>query len=217
MGPGDDRGDERRLVRRMVAGDEQAFELFADEYLPPLYRFACRRLRGDTELAREVVQATVVKAIANLTGFRGEAGLSTWLCACCRNEIAAHFRGATRAGLAVGIDRLEEGAAHPPDPPPPGPEALLLQRERGERVHEALDTLPPRYGRALEWKYLQDLPVLEIAGRLNLGAKAAESLLTRARLAFRTAYESLSAPPADPAGAASRGAAPPGRRLEWRS
>jgi DNA-directed RNA polymerase specialized sigma24 family protein len=43
----------------------------------------------------------------------------------------------------------------------------------------------------LEWKYLDRVPVEEIATRLGLGAKAAESLLTRARQAFRTSYESL--------------------------
>ena len=41
------------------------------------------------------------------------------------------------------------------------------------------------YGDALEWKYVQGLSVKEIAARLNLGAKAAESLMTRARQAFR--------------------------------
>jgi DNA-directed RNA polymerase specialized sigma24 family protein len=55
----------------------------------------------------------------------------------------------------------------------------------------ALDLLPPHYSQALEWKYLERLPVLEIAARMGVQAKAAESLLTRARQAFRTSYQSL--------------------------
>ena len=39
----------------------------------------------------------------------------------------------------------------------------------------------------LEWKYVDGLPVQEIAQRLAIGPKAAESLLTRAREAFRAA------------------------------
>jgi RNA polymerase sigma-70 factor (ECF subfamily) len=54
-----------------------------------------------------------------------------------------------------------------------------------------LDCLPPWYGDALEWKYIHGLSVKEIAERLNLGSKAAESLLTRARKAFREGFAAL--------------------------
>ena len=46
----------------------------------------------------------------------------------------------------------------------------------------------------LQWKYLDGLPVKEIARRLELAPKAAESLLTRARLAFRKSFSSASHP-----------------------
>ena len=50
-----------------------------------------------------------------------------------------------------------------------------------------MDVLPERYGDVLEWKYVDGLPVADIAARLDIGPKAAESLLTRARAAFREA------------------------------
>ena len=50
--------------------------------------------------------------------------------------------------------------------------------------------LPERYG-GPEWKYIQELSVDEIATRLQIGPKAAESLLTRARQAFRDAFATL--------------------------
>jgi len=54
-----------------------------------------------------------------------------------------------------------------------------------------LDRLPPRYAAALEWKYIDGLPVNEIAARLELTSKAAESMLTRAREAFREGFSIL--------------------------
>ena len=54
-----------------------------------------------------------------------------------------------------------------------------------------MDPLPPRYGDALEWKYIHGLTVKEIAALLEVGPKAAESLLTRARQAFRDGFGSL--------------------------
>ena len=59
-------------------------------------------------------------------------------------------------------------------------------------VQVALDVLPAHYANALEWKYIEDLPVKQIAERMNLGLKATESLLTRAREAFRDAFSAVS-------------------------
>ena len=43
----------------------------------------------------------------------------------------------------------------------------------------------------LEWKYIHGLSMQEIASRLGATAKAVESLLTRAREAFRQGFTAL--------------------------
>ena len=84
--------DDRQLVEGMLAGDERAFASFFEEYFPRVYRFALPRLNRDRELAKDVVQATLVKAVQGLPRFRGEAALFTWLCGICRREIADQLR-----------------------------------------------------------------------------------------------------------------------------
>ncbi|MCH9647916.1 MAG: RNA polymerase sigma factor [Deltaproteobacteria bacterium] len=183
---------ERDLVARLLEGDERAFETLADDYFPGLLRFALGRLGKDYELARELVQSTVCKAVTNLETFRGDASLFTWLCACCRNEIALHFRTQGRAPRLVELEETTPGLqAMVPPSGRRGPEANVLRGEEASLVHQTLDELPPRYGKALEWKYIDGLSVKEIAQRLETGPKAAESVLTRARLAFRKGFESL--------------------------
>ncbi len=54
-----------------------------------------------------------------------------------------------------------------------------------------LDRLPTRYGDALEMKYVEGLSVAEIGVELGIGTIAAQSLLARARVAFRDAVESV--------------------------
>ena len=184
-----DSADERRLVRAMLAGDEAAFERFCSEYLPVLQRFAHSRLPEDPELARDVAQATLCKVFDRLDTFRGDSSLATWICVCCRNEIGMLHRRKGRGPRWTELDEATE--AHALAPPGQGPQLALLAREEADLVHETLDLLPPSYGKALEWKYLEGLPVREIAARLELGAKAAESLLTRARLTFRDLYQRL--------------------------
>jgi DNA-directed RNA polymerase specialized sigma24 family protein len=66
-----------------------------------------------------------------------------------------------------------------------------LRKELSQLVQVALDALPFHYSSALEWKYIEGLSVKEIASRLELGLKAAESLLTRARQAFRDSFLTL--------------------------
>jgi len=58
-------------------------------------------------------------------------------------------------------------------------------------VHAVLDRLPGRYGEALEWKYVEGRSVEEIGDLLGIGHTAAQSLLARARVAFRDGLEAV--------------------------
>jgi RNA polymerase sigma-70 factor (ECF subfamily) len=183
---------ERELVGRMRAGEEDAFAMFSERYIPALHRFALRRLDHNRELAREIVQATLCRVIEKLDSYRGEAALFTWLCACCRNEIAGHFRRIGRRPREVPLDestdsRPEAAAA----PRGEGPEESMLRLETAELVHAVLDLMPATYARAVEWRYVEGLAVGEIAQRLDAGYKATESLLSRAREAFRATFDRL--------------------------
>jgi RNA polymerase sigma-70 factor (ECF subfamily) len=188
-----DHSGDLTLVERMLAGDDEAFEAFGERYFKALYRFVSARLKGDRELTREIVQAAVTRALAKLDTYRGEASLLTWLCSCCRNEILMCFRRRRTAPADLELTEELEPAAGFALQAPSDPEAVLLRRESAHWVHMALDELPDHYAQALEWKYVDRVPVNEIASRLGMGLKAAESLLTRARQAFRRSYESLQA------------------------
>jgi RNA polymerase sigma-70 factor (ECF subfamily) len=189
--------EDRILVGRMRAGEEAAFEEFFELYFQPVYRFALSRLDREADLARDVAQATICKALERLHLYRGEAQLFTWLCAICRFEISAHRRRERRGGagetvtVAIDTDDALALAASESD----DPQRRLLRGEVSRLVHETIDRLPPRYAQALAWKYTDGLPVTEIARRWGVSAKAAESVLTRAREAFRSAFPSDEMPP----------------------
>ena len=186
---------DRDLVQRMLAGDQPAFQEFFDAHFPGLYRFAMTRLGHDADVAEEVVQSTLCKVVRKLHTYRGEASLFTWACTFCRWEISAWQSKHGRRGLAVELVEeapevraaLESISALDAA----GPRERLLRKEVADLVRLTLDQLPRRYGDALEWKYVEGLSVKEIAVRLGLGPKAAESLLTRARQSFREAFATL--------------------------
>ena len=182
--------DDLSLARRVLDGDESAAEEFFAEYFPRLYRFARLRLGGAEDAAEEVAQAALIRAVRKLHTYRGEAALFTWLCTLCRQEIGLWRQRTGRvdelelveehADVRQALDAAARMAADP--------EHLAGQRELAVLVHLTLDQLPVRYSQALEWKYLQGHTTEEVAHRLGIGYKAAESLLTRAREAFRNGF-----------------------------
>jgi len=192
--PEDRLADERRLVARMLAGEELAFDQFFDTCFRPLYRFALRRVGGDASAAEDVAQRTLCAGIDKLASWRGEARLLTWLCAICRRELADHFRRERRAGSTVELtEELPEvrAALESASTEPESPERSALRSELTALVHVALDHLPLRYAQLLEWKYLEDVSVKEMAARIGSTPKATESMLTRARNVYRDVLEAL--------------------------
>jgi RNA polymerase sigma-70 factor (ECF subfamily) len=181
------------LVRRMLAGNEAAFERFFDAAYPVLYRFALVRLHFDRDAAADVAQTAICKAIPKLHTFRGEAALLTWVCAFCRHELYAwEKRHHARLHIELAEDQPEIRAAlESLRAPDDNLDASLDRAGVASLVQRVLDHLPPHYAEALECKYIDEMPVHEIGVRLGLGTKAAESLLTRARRAFREGFEAL--------------------------
>jgi RNA polymerase sigma-70 factor (ECF subfamily) len=182
------------LIAAMLAGNEAAFRVFFETYFPRVYRFALPRLGNDAEACKEVVQSTLVKAMRALASFRGEAALFSWLCQICRRQIADYLRAHKRHQNVVLIDdtpglreALDSIAAPASDEPMHG----YGSAETRQLVQSVLDRLPSRYGDVLEWKYIEGRSVEEIGALLGVGQTAAQSLLARARVAFREALETV--------------------------
>ncbi len=182
--------DDYQLVQRVLEKDREAFERFFEIYFGRLFRFCGARVSQE-EACEDIVQETLFKAMRNLSTYRGEASLFTWLCQICRNEISNWYQRSGRksevlvsldedSGLASALESLQIDFSD---------EADRLSTER--LVQLTLDYLPDRYGKALEWKYLEGLSVNEIAHRLGTGSIATQSLLARARRAFRRSFRDV--------------------------
>ena len=190
--------DDKRLVKQLLANDEQAFDRFFNENFARLYRFALTRLPDDPEATREVVQIALTRAIAKLHTYRGESALFTWLCAITRNAMSDWLarQGRYRKVIVLTDDYPEIQAAVDSFQAPRSddPEQNYQRAELVRLIQVALDQLPPKYGNVLEWKYIEGYSVSEIAERLDLGNEATQSLLARAKRAFSDVYGSLSGP-----------------------
>lgn len=185
---------DRALARDLMTGDERVFDRFFNEYFPRLYRFALTRMASDVDAVNDIVQTTLFNGIKAMASYRGEASLFTWLCQICRNEVNGYYRRLSRSVPVVAqdddairpiLESLEGDLSLDPDR-----QYEVTQTKR--LVQEVLDCLPVNYGNALEWKYIEGFSVTEIASRLQVTELAAQSLLSRARSAFREALAELS-------------------------
>ena len=184
-----------KLVSRLLKGDQRAFDAFFASNYPRLYRFALARLDNDHDLADETAQNVLCQAISKMSTYRGEAALLAWLLTFCRHEISKQRKARKRAqgdtplreddpAIRCALESLLASTGDAPD-------AAVYQSEIARLVKVTLDYLLSLYADALELKYVHDLPVCDIAERIGKSAKATESVLTRAREAFREAFRSL--------------------------
>ncbi len=179
------------LARSVVEKDRKAAERFFDAYFGRLYRFVALRL-DDAQACEDVVQEAMIKALRNLHSYRGEAALFTWLCQICRNEISNYFQKfGRREEVSLGLDDEPNLRAALESLEFEDPDAAVNRMTLEKIVQLTLDYLPENYSKALEWKYLEGLSVDEIAGRLGTGVVAAQSMLARARTAFRKGFREV--------------------------
>jgi RNA polymerase sigma-70 factor (ECF subfamily) len=179
-----------KLARRITGGDAAAFQQLFDDYFPRLYRLARARLGGSEDEAREVVQLSFCRIFERIGTYRGEASLYAWMCQICRNAVTDRLRLRRRREPPPAVEGPPDSTIHAlidtlEAPPSAAPENEAWRQQLIGLIQCTLDALPDAYADVLEWKYVDGLPVNEIAALLRVGPKAAESLLTRARAAFR--------------------------------
>ena len=178
---------DRRLVRGILKADPRVLHAFYDEYFPKLYRYAARRMKSPRDID-EVVQSVLTIAARRIETYRGEATLLTWLIQICRHEVSKHYNTthADDATMRILDDDVLRAAIESIEAPGHDePESAARRSELVARVQLALDQLPGRYSDALQLKYFDGFSSKEIAEKFGIGDAAAQSLLARARRAFR--------------------------------
>ncbi len=161
-----------------AAPDRQRLSDVYDIAMPEVYRYLRARC-GSVELAQELTSATFVQAALSWSRDQAPPLAVPWLITVARNKLIDHWR---RQGLAErSLTLLEGGRIDDVDP-----WDTVID---SERAHAVLRELPPHYRSVLVLRYLDDLTVPDCAETLKRSVRSTESLLARARNAFRTTYE----------------------------
>lgn len=169
---------ERGLRDAVAAGDDRAWRAWYEAEYAPLEGYVLWRCGGLRDLADDVLQDTWLVAVRRVRRFDPEAGsFGGWLRGIAANVLRGHLR-----------TRRRHDGRRAPMPEVGADDPAVIDRERAGRVARALVALPDRYEAALRMKYLDRMSVAEIAADWGDTEKAVESVLARARAAFREAY-----------------------------
>jgi RNA polymerase sigma-70 factor, ECF subfamily len=146
--------------------------------LPLVYGYLLSRC-GSTSLAEDLAAETFMAAV-DAAG-RPDAPEITvaWLAGVARHKLADYWRRSAR-------EERSRAAAVRPDDAVDDPWEELLDTAA---AYAALRCLPPYQRAALTLRYLDGLPVAEVAGHLGRSVRATETLLARSRAALRRVYQ----------------------------
>ncbi|MEO6571396.1 MAG: RNA polymerase sigma factor [Ilumatobacteraceae bacterium] len=155
-----------------------------DESLPQVYGFVLHRCRH-AATAEDLTAETYMAAVESIRRAAVHEVTTAWLIGIARHKIVDHWRRTARESVDHGHDvgTGTAGTASTDDP--------WDRRLDDFLARDVLDQLGDHHRSALTLRYVDDLPVAEVADVLGRTLHATEALLVRARLAFRTRYEQL--------------------------
>ena len=172
--------DDYALIRRVLAGDKDAYGLLVAHHSPGLFRIAFRITQNEAD-ADEVVQETFLRGYRKLQDFDARSNFGTWI-----------YRIAMNCALDV-LDKQKSQAAVPIaeeyDSELPtlqvadraaGPDRLLLSREIERRRHAAMERLTAIERVAFVMRHMEERSTEEIAGALGIAPNAAKQAVFRA-------------------------------------
>lgn len=178
--------NDQELIEKMLKRDRHALSMFYRTHTPRLRRFIRSKIANPDD-AEEVLQDVLYAFLEAIRDFAGQAKLRTFLYAIASHKVIDWYRRKKiRHVVFSAVPQLESFVA-----PLLGPEEELDASLLREKIRIVLGRLLPTYRSVLILKYADDFTVADIAKKLAISFKSAESQLFRARKAFVEAFLSI--------------------------
>lgn len=181
--------DEKSLIQRAGAGDEQAFEQLVIAYEKPIYNLALR-MTGSRDDAFDLTQETFLKAWHAISLFQFDSKFITWLCRIATNTCIDFLRKERRRQTIslTAMDDMDEVYEIEVADGSLDPAGILEKTMDQEAVCAALQQLPPEYRAALSMHVIEDMRYEDIAEALNVKTGTVKSRIFRARERIRQQF-----------------------------
>jgi RNA polymerase sigma factor (sigma-70 family) len=168
--------EETDWIKRIVAGDHDAFRLLMDKYNTYLFHVAYSVLRS-TKDAEDVTQEVLLKIYASLPHYQHK-GLKAWMTRIAFNKSIDYKRALERKREQPTADMEGLGRAEANDI---SVEDEVMTAQLQQRVRDCLHEIPDNYRQVVLAYYIEDKSYQEIAIQQGVAIKTVESKLYRAK------------------------------------
>jgi RNA polymerase sigma-70 factor (ECF subfamily) len=183
-------GQEAAAVKRVLAGERDAFRVIVELHSRTLFRLAYRMMANEQD-ANDVVQETFLRAYAKLNHFKFEASLRTWLCRIAYHHCIDSLKNRKRDAIVpVPVEDFDSTPLEPVSGTP-DPERLVLSSEVRQKVQSAMATLSPRERAAFVMRHLDGCSIRDISEALDLSDASSKQYIFRAVRKIRMAVGGL--------------------------
>jgi len=174
------------LVRQILSGSRDHFEMLYRVYFPRVYRFALKRL-GDPGEAEDVTQEVFMTVFRVLHTYAGNSSLLVWIFGITRNKVNRRFRGIRPRFEVIDGDGDSEIATKEASA-----DRVIDARRMLERCEDVIQNeLTPLQRRIFHLKHLRRQSIRSIAGALGKSEDAVKANLYRMRRAIARAAPGL--------------------------
>jgi RNA polymerase sigma-70 factor (ECF subfamily) len=162
---------------------ESNYKLLFERYHDQVYRFFQRKGMG-REDCRDLTQDVFVSVHRGLKNLRDPNHFHTWLFRIARNVFKNELeRRQAKKRTGTVDDELE--AIRTAVDPRTGPMEELLEKERRERLTQAVKDLPPQMQRCVHLRVRKALSISEIAAVMQISTNTVKAHLHQARKALK--------------------------------
>ncbi len=173
--------DEQELVTRAQNGDTEAFNPLLRKYQQKIFRLIYRQVH-DHETAKDLCQEVFLKAWQALPKFNGQSVFYTWLYKIAVN-CSIDFLRKQNKQIIFACEALPQNADDvlPMIQMQPSPCQILEKEELGHTIRRAVHQLPLSQRRMFRLRYFHELPIKQIALRMNKSESTVKTTLHHAR------------------------------------
>ncbi len=184
--------EDKELIKKTLAGRQEAFEMIVQKYQQPLLNYIGRTV-GEYELALELTQDVFIKTYSSLHSYLPHYKFSTWLYKIASNYIIDYWRKKKIKAFSIDQQSQEEDSL-PPIQVPSQETSIYEKYELSEikgKIETALEKIPPHLRELFVWRHINECSYQEIAEIKNLPVGTIKNRVFQAKELIRKQMENM--------------------------
>lgn len=179
--------DEKRLIEKILGGDQKSFEYFIEKYKKLVFHVVYRLIYNNED-REDICQEVFVKAYQNLGSFKNEAKLSTWLARIAYNTSLNHI-SKKKEKMIEDYAHDEESLLEQIKSKETSPAAWVERKDTKNRLFNEIEMLTEQQKTILSLYHWEEMSYEEIGEVMNLPLGTVKNYLFRARKSLKEKLE----------------------------